>query len=104
MERRGVLRGMAALLTWLPVGVLLSASECETDEEIDRRRANERMWMEMSMRWNAQRQKELAEKQAAELKKLQEMQIQLFGPAPPPLYRSGRNPDEPFHFVPDFKL
>jgi hypothetical protein len=63
MERRAVLRGLAAILTWAPLGVLLSAAECETAEEEESRlrqeELNSRMMLAMQQHWNAERQKQL---------------------------------------------
>ena len=83
MRHQSGLRFVAAFLTWLPVGLLLSASSCETPQE----RSTREFHQQMMMHWNALQQQKLAE----EAKK---QQLQLPPGANPPDNHTGRNPQE----------
>jgi hypothetical protein len=55
MDQQRRMHGVAAVLTWLPVALLLSASSCETDQERRDREFREMMDLQMlQQRWNAE--------------------------------------------------
>jgi hypothetical protein len=89
MERRRVTRGLAAILGWLPVGLLLSASTCELGMTEGKREELDAVHMQVRMLWNPEYQALL--KQQAQKKNV---------PLPPPPAavdpddRTGRNPQE----------
>jgi len=91
MRHSSGLRFVAAFLTWLPVGLLLSAASCETPQEKSDREFRQQMaaqqQLQMMMHWNALQQQKLAE----EAKK---QQLQLPPGANPPDNHTGRNPQE----------
>jgi len=87
MKRRRAVRGLAAILGWLPVGLLLSASTCELGMTESKREDLDAVLSEVRMLWNP-------EYQALIKQKAQQKNIPL--PPPPaaadPDARTGRNP------------
>ena len=65
MRHQSGLRFVAAFLTWLPVGLLLSAATCETPQEKSDREFRQQMaaqqQLQLQMQWNALQQQKLAE-------------------------------------------